>query len=51
MLQAMHEFLQPKKERLIQQDKHNKFLKKHLKKANEIDSMLVSPNKKKETQK
>jgi hypothetical protein len=58
ILQAMHEFCKQRnkllynnqKKRLAQQDKNNTF-KKHITKANEIDSMLVSPHKNKETQK
>jgi hypothetical protein len=41
---------QPKKKTCTTRKKQHK-LKKHITKANEIDSMLVSPNKNKETQK
>jgi hypothetical protein len=40
-----------KKKTCTTRQKQHKFKKKHITKANEIDSMLVSRNKNKETQK
>jgi hypothetical protein len=64
MLQANARILQTKKQVVLQPQKKKKKkkktcttrqkqhkLKKRITKANEIDSMLVSPNKNKETQK